>query len=145
MKKELNIYCDMDGVLANFNAETDAVKRFATEKGFFKRLKPIRSNVKAIKELIADGYNVYILSASPNKQADIDKIAWLKRHIPQIADGHIILMRNGENKADYVKTFKNNVLIDDYNKNCFDFVNRGYEARQIAPYHTIRRALNIED
>ena len=37
-KNLLNIYCDMDGVIADFNNEPNAVERFATEKGFFKKL-----------------------------------------------------------------------------------------------------------
>ena len=50
--KKLNIYCDMDGVLADFNAEINAVERFKKEKGFFKRLKPFERNVNALRELI---------------------------------------------------------------------------------------------
>ena len=32
MRKEINIYCDMDGVLADFNAEPNAVERFETQR-----------------------------------------------------------------------------------------------------------------
>ena len=32
-----NLYFDMDGVLADFNAEPDGVARFRDEKGFFKK------------------------------------------------------------------------------------------------------------
>ena len=72
------IYCDMDGVLADFNAEPRALERFAVEPNFFADLKPITTNVNAIKQLIADGYKVRILSASPNKAADKGKRKWLK-------------------------------------------------------------------
>ena len=68
---KINIYVDMDGVLADFNAEPDGVARFRTEKGFFRNLKPLKQNAKALRKLIADGnYNIYILSASPNAAAD---------------------------------------------------------------------------
>lgn len=112
-----NIYCDMDGVLADFNAEPDGVSRFRTEKGFFKRLKPLKQNVKALRKLIADGHhNVYILSASPHAAADGDKIKWLRKHRIKLADGHIILCRNGEKKVNHMVT-ADGILFDDYGKN----------------------------
>ena len=52
MKENLFIYVDMDGVLANFDKEINAVERFAKEEGFFKKLKPISSNVVFINDLI---------------------------------------------------------------------------------------------
>ena len=73
--KELNIYVDMDGVLANFNAEPNAVERFKSELGFFAKLKPIQSNVAFVNELIENEFNVFILSASPNNNADKDMLA----------------------------------------------------------------------
>ena len=130
-----NLYFDMDGVLADFNAEPDGVNRFRTEKGFFRKLKPLKKNVKALRELIADGnHNVFILSASPNEAADGDKIAWLKKHRIKVADGHIILCRNGERKVDYMKT-ADGILFDDYGKNLTEWIeasiptNRGYKVR----------------
>ena len=71
------IYCDMDGVVADFNNEPNAVARFKVEKGFFFKLKPIEINVRAVKELAKDN-EIYILTASPNPRADKDKIKWLR-------------------------------------------------------------------
>lgn len=115
------IYCDMDGVLADFNGEIEALNRFKTEKGFFENLKPLEKNVRAIKRLLADGNTVYILSASPNKQADGDKIRWLKRYIPRLAKKHIIIMRLGESKANYARA-DGNILFDDYGRNIHEWV-----------------------
>jgi len=137
----MNIYCDMDGVLANFYKEKNCLERFENEKGFFKRLEPIRNNIKTIKELIKNGYNVYILSASPNEQADNDKKEWLKKYIPELENEHIIIIRNGKNKADYVKTEKDNILMDDYGKNIKDFENKGYKGYKIGKYRTIRKGV----
>ena len=109
------IYCDMDGVVADFNNEPNAVERFRVEKGFFFKLKPIEVNVKAVKDLAR--YNeVYILTASPNPRADKDKIKWLKKYMPFIAKENIIICRNGERKVDFMKSDLG-ILLDDYGKN----------------------------
>lgn len=118
MRKKVYYYCDMDGVLADFLAEPQAVARFENEKGFFANLKPIKANIEIIRVLVENGASVRILSASPNEQADHDKKIWLKNHMPFIKVRNIILMRNGQNKADYTKTKGCNLLFDDYGKNC---------------------------
>ena len=80
---KINVYCDMDGVIADFEGQPKALERFQTEKGFFKQLTPI--NKEGLQALLNNPYiNLFILSASPNRQADKDKIEWLKYHYPQI-------------------------------------------------------------
>lgn len=115
------IYCDMDGVLADFGAEPDGIRRFENEKGFFTRLKPIYTNVKALRKLIADGNQVFILSASPNDRADGEKRRWIHRYLKKLPDGNIILMRNGQRKSDFMKT-TDGILFDDYGKNIREWV-----------------------
>ena len=114
---KLNIYVDMDGVLADFFGEPNNLKRFQTEKGFFKQLKPFIKNVAAVRKLIADGkHEVFIISASPNDQADQDKIRWLNHYLPELQTENAIIMRNGQNKTDYMRTV-DGILFDDYGKN----------------------------
>ena len=110
------LYCDMDGVLADFDSEPDGTSRFQTEPEFFLHLQPFKQNCRALRKAIADGYQVYILTASPNAAADGDKRRWLKRHRIKIADGHFISIRLGERKVDYMKT-ADGILFDDYGKN----------------------------
>lgn len=130
------IYCDMDGVVADFNNEPNAVARFKVEKGFFFKLKPIEINVKAVKELAR--YNeVYILTASPNPRADKDKIKWLKKYMPFIAKENIIICRNGERKVDFMKSDLG-ILLDDYGKNLQEWgVKRGNIGFKISESQTI--------
>lgn len=141
--KNINFYVDMDGTIADFYGVKDAVETFKSD-GFFKKLKPLKNNLKAVKMLIKSGCNVYVLTASPHPQADGDKIAWCQKYLKDLPLDHIICIRLGENKANYVQTETNNILLDDYNKNCFDFVNKGYRAYCVSDTNTIGRLLKIE-
>jgi 5'(3')-deoxyribonucleotidase len=115
--KKINIYCDMDGVLADFNAQHNAVERFASEKGFFKTLAPLPKNLYALRVLNQlKNVRVFILSASPNRHADNDKKEWLKKYLPELESDQIIIMRNGKKKVKYMKT-ADGILLDDYSKN----------------------------
>ena len=137
LKEKLVIYVDMDGVLADFNSEPRAIERFDNEVGFFYNLQPIVKNVDYVNKLIANGFNICILSASPNEQADFDKLVWLHTFLPKVKD--ITIMRVGQNKADFVKPNSINLLFDDYGKNCRDFINRGYSACKVDSENTIEK------
>jgi 5'(3')-deoxyribonucleotidase len=131
MDKKLTYYIDMDGVLADFNREPNGVERFRVEQNFFRDLRPITMNLVAVNILLVQGYKVKILSASPNINADEDKINWLKKHLPNMKRKNIILCRNGEVKADFVRKIKKSMLFDDYGKNCRDFIASGGQAVKI--------------
>lgn len=125
MKK---IFLDLDGTLAKFNVR-NALQRFATEKGFFAKLGAYK-NIETINEL-AKGGNVYIISASPNEQADNDKIEWICKYLPNInLLTNVLICRCGDNKAEYLKskgfTIDNeSYLLDDYTKNLIEWESAG--------------------
>ena len=129
--KKLNIYIDLDDVLANFSGVINAVLRFATEIGFFLMLEPIWENLKAVEEL-KEYCNIYIMSSSPNERCDADKRAWVHKYLPWLPDENIIIIRLGECKAEHMVTEKG-ILLDDYGKNCREWFERGNIAYKIRP------------
>lgn len=130
------IYCDMDGVIADFYSADGWRNRFETEKGFFANLQPIQGHLDGIKALIELGYSVRILSASPNKQADKDKRRRIKKYLPELPMRRVIIMRNGQNKSDFAKT-KKGILLDDYGVNCKQWADGGRTAIKIYPHTSI--------
>lgn len=125
MKK---IFLDLDGTLAKFNVP-NALNRFDKEIGFFARLKPYKG-IGEIDRLAQSG-NVYIISASPNLTADLDKMQWVQKYIPNIQYNNIVICRIGENKANAIKrklgiSIDNECyLLDDYTKNLMEWEQAG--------------------
>lgn len=128
------IVLDMDDTLAHFNKEKNALERFDKESNFFYHLKPSKL-LNLINYMIDNNYidinNVYIVSASPNEQADKDKLKWLYRHIPNINKENILFTRLGQNKGTiFIDTYKikdlsKYTLIDDYTKNLIEWQKLG--------------------
>lgn len=114
------IFLDMDGTIAKFNVP-NALARFKTEKGFFARL----GAYKGIEDInkMAKTQDLYIISASPNMYADIDKKHWLEKYLPNLKKANIVFCRLGENKAHIIKRQlgisidRTCLLVDDYTKN----------------------------
>ena len=125
MKK---IFVDMDGTIARFNIK-NALQNFATQEDFFSKLKAYK-NINSINEL-AKGGNIYIISASPNKNADMHKIIWLQKYLPNLKKENITICRIGENKAKVIQekyniTIDNTcMLLDDYTKNLVEWEEYG--------------------
>lgn len=125
----INLFLDLDGTLAKFNSKRNALKRFDNEVGFFANLKPYKYieviNTLATKENV----NVYVISATPNEQADKDKLTWISKYLDKIPQQNICFSRLGENKAKVIKnklniTIDNNcLLLDDYTKNLIEWQN----------------------
>ena len=131
------IYCDMDGVLADFDGEADAVNRFRDEEGFFRKLKPIQNNIDTLKKL-SKHYTIMIISASPHEDADQDKRYWLKQHLSWLKDNQMVFCRIGVNKSLLAK--KGCRLFDDWGKNCKEWEDADYDniAYKVSPKHSIQ-------
>ena len=146
MEKKLIIYCDMDGVLADFDAMPNAVERYKQEKNFFYNLEPIIENVKAIKRFIDKNYIVKILSKSPHENADNDKRKWLEKYLPEIKNADMIFARPHERKIDFVSELEKNFsfLLDDYEKNIKEWRSENGIAFKITKERTIPKWFVIE-
>lgn len=128
------LYIDMDGTIADFYAAPRAVERFDKERYFFDHLKPLPKNLQAVRNAIAHGYNVYVLTASPHDVADRAKMRWIRAHLPELPESHLLIVRLGANKAEIMPT-AHGVLFDDYGKNCREWVatrpqNRAVKVRE---------------
>jgi 5'(3')-deoxyribonucleotidase len=143
--KKIIIYCDMDGVLADFDKVKNAVAIYKTEPNFFYDLEPINENVNAIKKLIAKDYLVKILSKSPHEKADSDKRKWLEKYLPEIKDENIIFARPHETKISFVNELEKSfsLLLDDYEKNIQEWRNENGIAITITKENTIDKAIAI--
>lgn len=124
----IKLFIDLDGTVAKFNVR-NALERFDKEIGFFANLGAYKG-IEAINEM-ALLKNVYVISASPNIQADIDKMIWLNKYLPNIPKENITLCRLGGNKAKIIENKYNLIidnncyLLDDYSKNLFEWVANG--------------------
>ena len=116
----IKMFLDLDGTLARFNVP-NALERFDKEEGFFKNLGAYKG-IEVVNEL-AKEKELFIISASPNEQADKDKMIWINKYLPNISKANITICRIGENKAQIIQD-KYNItineecyLLDDYTKN----------------------------
>ena len=85
------IVLDLDGTLARFNVR-NALERFDKEEGFFANLLAYKG-IEVVNEL-AKTNQLFIISASPNEQADKDKMIWLKKYLPNIRIDNVTLCRS---------------------------------------------------
>ena len=114
------VFLDLDGTLAKFNVR-NALERFDKEVGFFAKLGAYKG-IEIVNEL-AKTNQLFIISASPNEQADKDKMVWIQKYLPNISIDNITLCRIGQNKAQIIeekysiKIDNNCYLLDDYTKN----------------------------
>lgn len=123
----LKLFLDLDGTLAKFNSKKNALQRFDKEKGFFANLLPFK-NVEKVNQLaLSKKIEVFVISATPNEQADLDKMVWIKKYLNNVKKENICFCRIGTNKAQEIKrqlnvNIDNNcLLLDDYTNNLIEW------------------------
>lgn len=123
---DIRYFVDMDGTLAVYPSKKEA---WWEVKGIFKFLTPQDKVIKAVKRLIENGHEVFILSAyNPNFAFALDeKNHWLDEYLPEVNQEHRIYTKVGESKVAAVPggLKATDVLLDDYNKNLETWHNAG--------------------
>lgn len=113
--KNIDIYFDMDGVFAEYD-----IGNFD-----YNTIRPIKSVIKLMKELIDDNINVKILSICKNNKIVEEKYNWLKKNLPFFNKKNAIFLskeeipnvESNELKSNYLKNnidkSHTNILVDD--------------------------------
>lgn len=123
--KKQRLFVDMDGTLATFKQLNTMEPLY--EQGYFLNLEPMKNVVDGIHNIIRDypQIDVYVLSAvlSDSEYALQEKNAWLDKYLPELSAEKRIFSRCGDDKKNYVKggVHSNDILLDDYTKNLFEW------------------------
>ena len=116
--KKINVYVDMDGTVAEWDGSVyieDIVK-----EGYFRNRPAMKNSVEAIRKMaLNEKFEVFILSAVfAYDHIKEDKKNWLKEHMPEISDDHILFVPCGTSKSDAITVKEDtDVLIDDFTQN----------------------------
>jgi 5'(3')-deoxyribonucleotidase len=120
-----NYYFDMDGVLANFHKEAYQYSN-AINRNWIANLDPFMGNINIVRELIAQGNEVFILSKAASETAKLGKIDWLAKYIPEMKISNIIIIVGNGKKVDYIRT-ETGILVDDDMKNIRPWMKAGFD------------------
>ncbi len=129
MEKNLRLFVDMDGTLAEFR-QVSALEELY-ERGYFAQLPPQQNVVDAVRLLIgsAPTVEIFILSSVlfDSRFAMEEKNGWLNEFLPEVDRAHRIFLPCGESKAGYVprNLRESDCLLDDYTKNLEDWSRAG--------------------
>ena len=118
-------YFDMDGVLANFHKAYAQNRAAALNEHVMATLEPFEHNVALVRELIALGQRVYILTKAANEAGKAGKVEWLAKYIPEMDAEHFICIVGHAKKVDYIR--EEGMLVDDDMKNLRPWKKAGHE------------------
>ena len=128
------LFVDMDGTLAKFHDEVSYLERM-WEPMFFRNLKPFDQMVFGVREFIAKhpDVEVFVLSSKilgEPPYCEMEKNAWLDKHLPEIDAAHRIFPAVGTPKAYAVPDgiTADDYLLDDYNKSLREWEAAGGKA-----------------
>lgn len=118
-------YFDMDGVLANFHKAYKEDKMVALKREAMATLEPFEANVALVRNMMAHGEMVYILTKAANDEAKAGKMEWLAKFIPEMDEAHFICIVGHGKKVDFIR--EDGILIDDDMKNLRPWAKAGHE------------------
>lgn len=126
--KNVNVFVDMDGVLAVYDKN---VVKLMYDQGFFLNRPVIKPMIEVVRRLANKDYNVYILTSVIDSEYCInEKALWLNENLPEVKLENRIYVPYGVVKSEFAKTNVDvkdsiNVLIDDYTENLDKWVLEG--------------------
>lgn len=135
MEKTYKFYCDMDGVLVNFNkgyfdlTGRDITGQFHTDAKFWGPIDKAGVDFWLNLEWMPDGKMIWdyikkynpILLSSPSRQVDsrVGKAKWVERELPGVQ----LILRSAEKKQEFANP--DSILIDDRESNVEQWRNSG--------------------
>lgn len=133
-KKNFTLFFDMDDTIVDFGCDrhVDDVLTVIREEGFYENLDPLPflDELNNIAAIFPD--NVYIVSACVDTPyCEKEKIAWLKKHLPEAKKENVIFTKIGDIKSEKVeeklgrKMDIYDILIDDYSRNINEWEQAG--------------------
>ena len=108
--KIIDIYVDMDGVIAEYD-----IGNFD-----YSTIRPLKSNIEKIKNLLDnENINVYILSVCKTNKIIEEKIDWFDKYMDFFDKENIVLISKEDEKYKNYESMelKNNYLLNNINKN----------------------------
>ena len=95
-----NIFVDLDGTVAEYqNLPFDENGNINfVEYEVFRHSKPVNEVINKLRKLEQSGRKIYIVSASPNSIANVEKFEWIQKHIPFIKKENIYFVGNKQYK-----------------------------------------------
>lgn len=158
MEKKTILFLDMDGVLADFDKGINGDIKNMFKPGFFLGLEPMEEGLNETIQELQKTATVKILSkACVSKSSKrfigqmMDKVNWIKKHIPCIDELDIIIQASNESKGSVVELYKhhNCILVDDYSKNLAEWAFAGgkgvKKAKRIKNNRPWKQVLNVSE
>ena len=105
--KIIDVYFDMDGVFAEYQ-----VGNFD-----YSTIRPIKSTIKVMNDLINEGINVKVLSICKTNKIREDKYVWIDKYASFLDRDNLIFLSKEDNPEYKSEELKSNYLKDNVNKN----------------------------
>jgi len=142
-KKQWKIYCDMDGVVANFDAlflqmfgtspelfkmtlgEAKFWEHIYSFRGFFAKIPAYKGAGDFFAELLRITPHVMLLTAPSRTNFELcksQKLEWIRNEMPKV-NGYPPMVIFEKNK--YIYACPNSILIDDYGKKIGKWIEAG--------------------
>ena len=104
--KIVDVYFDMDGVFAEYQ-----VGNFD-----YSTIRPIKSAIKVMNDLINEGINVKVLSICKTNKIRDDKYVWIEKYAPFLDRDNLIFLSKEDNPEFKSEELKSNYLNNNANK-----------------------------